>query len=72
MSQSTKPVGNNDYHEGAKLDCAINDAKAIAGVFEKLAYVVIQKTDCRDTDISTLLQEFENSITGYDAIIWLT
>lgn len=63
-------IGNNEYHEGAKLANAINDATSINQVFERLGFDVISKYDCTASDCSDLLADFENKIANYDASIF--
>ncbi len=52
-------VGNNNYSKNAKLENAINDAKAISEIFEKLGYDVIFKEDMSNADCSELLSQFD-------------
>lgn len=64
-------IGNNDYCEDvAKLNNAINDARAMAEVFAKLGYDVIHKEDCTITDCTDLLTDFNRKIKDYDATIF--
>ncbi len=63
-------VGNNNYSKNAKLENAINDAKAISEIFEKLGYDVIFKEDMSNADCSELLSQFEEKINNYDASIF--
>lgn len=63
-------IGNNNYYKNAKLDNAINDATAMAEVFERLGFYVISKQDCSADDFSNLLYEFENCISQFDASIF--
>jgi Caspase domain len=63
-------IGNNNYYENAKLDNAINDAKAIKDVFERLGYDIIYKEDCKIDNYIELLIEFESRIKSYDATIF--
>ncbi|EKT3967385.1 caspase family protein [Flavobacterium psychrophilum] len=63
-------IGNNNYYENAKLDNAINDAKGIANVFERLGYDIIYKEDCTINDYIELLTQFEAIIKDYDATIF--
>ena len=57
-------VGNNNYSKNAKLENAINDAKAISEIFEKLGYDVIFKEDMSNADCSELLSQFEEKINA--------
>lgn len=63
-------VGNNNYSKNAKLENAVNDAKAISDIFEKLGYDVIFKEDMSNADCSELLSQFEDKINNYDASIF--
>ncbi|PAU92648.1 peptidase C14 [Aliifodinibius salipaludis] len=63
-------IGNDEYEFVNKLTNAVNDAKAIAEVFEKLQYDVNLKTDIKSDRISEILDEFEAEITDYDATIF--
>ncbi len=63
-------IGNNKYHESAELENAVNDAKSIQQVFERLGYDVICKLDCTVDDYAGLLNEFESKIKDYDASIF--
>lgn len=63
-------VGNNNYYENARLDHAINDAKAMADVFVRLGYDVIYKTDCTMESFSNSLIEFEERLTKYDSSLF--
>jgi len=63
-------IGNNNYSKNAKLENAINDAKAMASVFEKLGYDVIFKEDITSNNCSELLSQFEEKINNYDASIF--
>lgn len=63
-------IGNNGYTGNAKLDNAINDATAIAEVFERLGFDIIFKQDCNANDFSDLLADFETRIKQFDASIF--
>jgi len=63
-------IGNNDYTKNAKLVNAVNDAKSISVVFEKLGYDVIYKENSTALDDVSLLQEFKDCIVKYDASIF--
>lgn len=63
-------IGNNAYHDGAKLTNAINDARAIKDVFEKLEFNVIYKENCTSNDVPSLLLKFSEEIKNYDASIF--
>jgi len=63
-------IGNNNYSKNAKLENAINDAKAMLSVFEKLGYDVIFKEDITSNNCSELLLQFEEKINEYDASIF--
>jgi len=62
-------VGNNEYHESAKLTNAVNDAISIHQVFERLGFDLLSKNDCKADDFGNLLSEFEKRIADYDASI---
>lgn len=63
-------IGNNNYHETAKLTNAVNDATAIADVFKKLQYHTVLEIDCNTDKYSELLQWFEEELKEYDACIF--
>lgn len=63
-------IGNDDYHQSAKLSNAVNDANAIKSEFERLGFDVISKTNCKATDISAIYQEFSEKISDFDASIF--
>jgi len=64
-------IGNNDYiEERAKLVNAVNDAREIASVFERLGYEVISGFDCNTESICTLLEDYNSKINDYDASIF--
>lgn len=64
-------IGNNNYcEEAAKLDNAVNDARAMADVFGRLGYDVIHKEDCNIDVCVELLTEFDAKIQDYDATIF--
>lgn len=63
-------IGNNNYHETAKLTNAVNDATAIADVFKKLQYDTVLEIDCNTDKYSELLQWFEEELKEYDACIF--
>ena len=64
-------IGNNNYcEETAKLDNAVNDAKAMTDVFSRLGYDVIHKENCTINDCVDLLTEFDKRIQDYDATIF--
>jgi len=63
-------LGNNEYHEGAKLINAVNDSLAIRQVFGRLGFEIISKNDCTAEDFGNLLDEFERKIIDYDASIF--
>lgn len=64
-------IGNNDYLvESSKLENAVNDAKAIKEVFEKLNYDVIYKENSTAEEDASLLLEFKDRLETYDASIF--
>lgn len=64
-------IGNNNYCEdAAKLNNAINDAGAMAEVFERLGYDVLSGEDCTMKDCLDLLKKFDAMIKDYDATIF--
>lgn len=63
-------IGNNDYHENAKLQNAVNDAKGIKNVFEKLGFTVIYKENATTSDFQHLLEETSSKINDYEAFIF--
>ncbi len=70
MKTTALILGNNAYYKGSELENAVNDATAIAEVFERLGIDVVLKTDCKATDIPNLMTEFENRIKTFDASIF--
>lgn len=63
-------IGNNSYYKGCELTNAVEDAKAMADVFNRLGYDVILTTDMNADQSFALLQEFDSRIPGYDASIF--
>lgn len=63
-------IGNNNYHENAALSNANNDAIGIQQVFERLGYDIIFKLDCKASDYTDILAEFDERIKDYDASIF--
>ena len=63
-------IGNNDYFEGAKLKCAVNDASEIAKIFRRLGYDVREELNIKSEDCSRILTDFEDRIKDYDASIF--
>lgn len=63
-------IGNNDYYEKFTLDNALNDAKSIEKVFERLGYDVIFCENGNSAKIVELLTEFGDKIKDYDATIF--
>lgn len=63
-------LGNDRYYQGAELNNAVNDAKAMAEVFKRLSYDVVDRYDCGMDEYVALLQEFETRIKQYDASIF--
>lgn len=64
-------IGNNSYCEAAaKLDNAVNDARAMTDVFSRLGYDVIHKEECTINDCVELLNKFDHIIQDYDATIF--
>ena len=62
-------IGNDKYTYMQKLDCAINDAKAIAEKLQNLGFDVRVSTD---TDLLTLIEvlsDLEQKVKEYDAIL---
>jgi hypothetical protein len=63
-------IGNDNYHEGAKLNYAVKDARAINEIFLRLGYDVIYQEDCGNNECTRILEKFENDIANYDASIF--
>ncbi|SQA95078.1 caspase family protein [Capnocytophaga ochracea] len=63
-------LGNNDYHDSAKLINAVNDAKEIADVFKRLGYEVILRTNQKTQDYEEILENIKKIISEYDAFIF--
>lgn len=64
-------IGNNEYIEvRAKLANAVNDARAISSVFERLGYDIISGYDCNTEMVCNLLAEYDSKINKYDASIF--
>ncbi len=63
-------IGNNDYFEGTRLECAVNDATEMAAVFRRLGYDVYEKLNIKSKDCSSILEDFEDKIKDYDASIF--
>ena len=52
-------LGNNDYHDSAKLINAVNDAKEIADVFKRLGYEVILRINQKTQDYEEILENIK-------------
>jgi len=63
-------IGNNDYHENAKLQNAVNDAEGMKNIFEKLGFTVIYKVNGNTKDFQQLLEELPSKINEHDAFIF--
>ena len=63
-------LGNNDYHDSAKLINAVNDAKEIADVFKRLGYEVILRINQKTQDYEEILENIKKIISKYDAFIF--
>lgn len=63
-------IGNNNYFDPDKLKNAVNDAKAMADVFKRLGYTVIEGFDCNNADYESILRSFDSEMVGYDASIF--
>lgn len=63
-------IGNNDYFEGAQLQCAVNDASEIAKIFRRLGYDVREELNIKSEDCSRILTDFKDQIKDYDASIF--
>jgi len=63
-------LGNNDYHDSAKLINAVNDAKEIADVFKRLGYEVILRINQKTQDYEEILENIKKIISEYDAFIF--
>ena len=53
-------IGNNNYFDPDKLKNAVNDAKAMADVFKRLGYTVIEGFDCNNADYESILRSFDS------------
>lgn len=63
-------IGNDKYYKDAKLENAVNDAKAMADIFKRLGYDVILGLDCSMKESTDILIEFEKQLPSYDASIF--
>ncbi len=63
-------IGNNQYPDPDKLTNAVNDAKAMEGVFLRLGYKVIPSYDCDNKAYEQILRDFDKEIPNYDASIF--
>jgi hypothetical protein len=63
-------IGNDKYFKGFELNNAVNDAKAIADVFERLGYDVILRMDISESEIVDLLRDFRTRLAEYEASIF--
>jgi len=63
-------LGNNDYHKGATLNNAVNDATAISQIFEKLGFDVDLMVNITKDNIPTILEKLEVEIERHDATIF--
>ena len=64
-------IGNNNYCEAAaKLDNAVNDARAMEDVFSRLGYDVIHREDCTISAFMDLMTDFDLRLKDYEASIF--
>jgi hypothetical protein len=63
-------IGNDKYFGDDALKNAVNDAKGMAEVFERLGYEVLPGYDCDFDGMSKIFQEFEKRLPEYDASIF--
>jgi hypothetical protein len=63
-------IGNDNYHDSAKLDYAVKDAQGMADVFARLGYDVIHKTNISNEDCVDVLRELNSKIQNFDATIF--
>ena len=48
-------IGNNNYYDPYKLNNAVNDAKSMVDVFNRLGYTVLSGYDCDNKRYEDLL-----------------
>ncbi len=63
-------IGNNNYFDPDKLKNAVNDAKAMEEVFQRLGYTVISGYDCDNNKYEEVLRAFEKELPKYEASIF--
>ena len=63
-------LGNNDYYKNYKLVNAVNDAKAIKDVFERLGYYVLYRENFNSSHCEEILLNLRDKISSYDTFIF--
>lgn len=63
-------IGNNNYYDPYKLNNAVNDAKSMADVFNRLGYTVLSGYDCDNKRYEDLLRHLETELPKYDASVF--
>ncbi len=61
-------IGNNDYQYSclSKLNCAVNDAKAIAERLKTRGFDVIEYSDLNRNEMHEAIDDFEEKLTKYE------
>jgi hypothetical protein len=63
-------IGNNNYYDPYKFNNAVNDAKSMADVFNRLGYTVLSGYDCDNKRYEDLLRHLETELPQYDASVF--
>lgn len=63
-------IGNNNYYDPDKLKNAVNDAKAMEEVFQRLGYTVLSGYDCDNKKYEDILRAFDQELPKYGASIF--
>ena len=63
-------IGNNNYYDPYKLNNAVNDAKSMVDVFNRLGYTVLSGYDCDNKRYEDLLRHLETELPQYDASVF--
>ena len=63
-------IGNDNYYDPYKLNNAVNDAKSMVDVFNRLGYTVLSGYDCDNKRYEDLLRHLETELPQYDASVF--
>ncbi len=69
MNRIALCIGNNNYSSLSKLNCAINDAKAVASSLSSLGFDTICKCDLNRTEMINAIEDFLEKLIDYDSCV---